>query len=340
MKKAIFFATFSVFAAAFIFGIAQEKKPQVTNFYENSLHYTNRGLEYWYSKEQGGLERITGIPFSELPCAGCHVRSCDTCHKKEVDGKASYSLDPVRDQNVCEKCHGMDKEADVHFQRGMKCLDCHTAREIHGDGTPYNSIQDPGALDVRCENCHKPEEIKCPGQEAHQDKVDCNACHVRDLPSCYNCHFDTRVKEGKSVSLPLKDLLFLVNHDGRVTLASLHTFVYQNKTMITFAPSFPHAIMKEGRGCSECHATSVIQDMKKGRFNPVRFANGKLDNVQGIIPVLEGWAWNFVFLNYENGTWVPIDHPAEPFVNYSGYCTPLTGEQFSKLGQKKAPPKK
>ncbi len=340
MKKSIWVAVFSVCVAAFIFGVAQDKKPQVTNFYETSLHYTNRGLAYWYSQEQGGLERITGIPFSELPCAGCHVRSCDTCHKKEVDGRASYSLDPARAQDVCEKCHGLEKESDVHFTKGMKCLDCHTAREIHGDGTPYNSIHDPGALDVRCENCHKPEELKCPGQEEHQGKVDCNACHVRDLPSCYNCHFDTRVKEGKSVSLPLKGLLFLVNHEGRATLANLHTFVYQNKSMITFAPSFPHSIMKEGRGCPDCHATPVIRDMKNAQFTPVRFDSGKITNIQGIVPVLKDWAWNFVFLNYDNGTWIPIDKPVEPLVNYSGYCAPLTREQFLKLGKEQSLPKK
>lgn len=340
MKKSILVAVFSVFIAAFIFGIGEDKKPQVTNFYENSLHYTNRGLEYWYSKEQGGLERITGIPFSKLPCTGCHVRSCDTCHKKEVGGKAMYSLDAARAQDACEKCHRMEKENDVHFKKGMKCMDCHTAREIHGDGTPYNSIRDPGALDARCENCHKPEELRCPGQEAHRDRVDCNACHVRDLPSCYNCHFDTRVKEGKSVSFPLKGLLFLVNHEGRATLANVHTFVYQNKTMITFAPSFPHSVMKEGRGCSDCHATPIIQDMKSGQFTPVRFENGKINAVQGIVPVLKDWDWNFVFFNYENGTWLPIDNPAEPLVNYSGYCAPLTREQFLKLGERQSPPEK
>lgn len=219
----------------------------------------------------------------------------------------------------------------------MMCMDCHTAREIHGNGTPCNSIRDPGAMDTRCENCHKPES-ECPGHEVHGDRVDCNACHVRDLPSCYNCHFDTRVKEGKSLSLPLKNLLFLVNSGGKVTLGNIHTFVYQNKTMITFAPSFPHSVMKEGRSCGDCHNTQIIQDMKKGKFNPVWFENGNPKNVRRVVPVLDGWEWNFVFLNYENGSWIPIEKPAEPLVNYAGYCTPLTREQFAKL--EKAPHQK
>jgi hypothetical protein len=342
MKKAIIFILFSVCVGVFIRAMVQDKTPKVTNFYEHSLHYTNRGLEYWYNKEQGGLERITGIPFSELPCARCHVRSCDTCHQKEADGNAAYSLEPARSQEVCQNCHGIESlaeliknpdspAADVHFKKVMKCLDCHTAREIHGDGTPYNSVQDPGALDAKCENCHKPEGLKCPGLNAHQGRLDCNACHVRDLPSCYNCHFDTRIKEEKSVSLPLKNLLFLVNHEGKVTLGSLHTFVYQNKTMITFAPSFPHAIMKVGRTCPDCHGTPLIRGLKEGGLSLVRFENGELKNVQGIVPVLAGQKWNFVFLNYDNGRWLPLENPAEPLVNYAGYCTPITEEQLAKL---------
>ncbi len=342
MQRFILILIVLALAGAFIGGVGQEKKPGLTNFYESSLHYTNRGLEYWYAKEQGGLERITGIPFSELPCAGCHVRSCDTCHKKEKDGKPSYSLAVARSQQTCETCHHMasldevrknpdSPAADVHFKMGMKCLDCHTAREIHGDGTPYKSARDPGAMDARCENCHVPERLTCPGLAAHNGKLDCNACHVRDLPSCYNCHFDTRVKEGKSLSLPLKGLLFLVNHRGKVTLGNLHTFVYQNRTMITFAPSFPHHVMKEGRACDECHGTQIVRDLRQGGLKIVGWENGELRSVRGVVPVPSGQDWGFVFLNYEAGRWIPIENPAEPLVNFSGYSSPLTADQLEKL---------
>lgn len=342
MKKSVFILIVAAGAIAVVGLVGQEKKPPVTNFYETSLHYTSRGLEYWYAKEQGGLERITGIPFSKLPCANCHVRSCDTCHKKEAEGKASYSADSVHLEDVCQNCHGIvplaeaktnpdNPAADVHFKKGMKCLDCHTAREIHGDGTPYNSIQDPGALDARCENCHKPADLKCPGLAAHNGKLDCNACHVRDLPSCYNCHFESRIKEGKSLSLPVKNLLFLVNHDGKVTLGNLHTFVYENKTMITFAPAFPHLVMKKGRGCPDCHANQAVRDLKKGSLRLVRWENNELSNFQGIVPVLSGQDLGFVFLNYVDGRWVPMEKPDKPLVNFAGYCSPLTKEQLASL---------
>jgi hypothetical protein len=346
MKRAVYLvsALILVFLISgfFIMRATEEKEvPPESNFYEKSLHYTNKGLEYWYSKEQGGLERLTGIPFSELDCTRCHVRTCDTCHEKEVNGKPTYSLEPVRGQEVCRSCHTINalemveknkeaKDLDVHFKNEMKCMDCHTAREIHGDGTAYNSFQQPGALDTQCENCHSPlSEIT--SHVVHKGKLDCNACHIRDLSACYNCHFDTRVKENKSVSLPLKNVLFLINKEGKVTLANFHSFVYQNKAMISFAPAFPHWVMKEGRNCEECHDTQIVKDIKKNKFYPVVYEKGELKNVKGVIPVLDGMKWNLVYLNYEEGKWIPIENPGEPLINYSGYSSPLNLEQFKKL---------
>jgi len=346
MKKGVLLVIVIMLSGFFIIrAIEEETTRPERNFYENSLHYTNKGFEYWYSKDQGGLERLTGIPFSELKCTGCHVRSCDTCHKKEVNGKATYSLEPARAQEACQNCHKIEtleeakknKESnnlDVHFKNGMKCMDCHSIREIHGDGTVYNSFQQQGAMDTQCENCHSPL-TKITSHVVHEDKLDCNACHVRDLPACYNCHFDTKIKENKSVSLPLKNLLFLINSEGKVTLANFHTFVYQNKAMIVFAPAFPHFVMKEGRKCEECHNTQIIKDIKENKFYPIVFEKGELKNVNGVIPVLEGMKWNFVYLNYDEGKWVPIEHPVKPLINYSGYSSPLSRDQFSKL--EKAP---
>ena len=309
--------------------------------YEKSLHFSSRGLKYWYAKENGGLERITGIPFSRLRCNTCHVRSCDTCHVKEVDGKPVYSLEAAKAGTACLKCHDMesrtialknpaDPAADVHFARGMKCMDCHSAREVHGDGKSYDSMQSPGLLDTSCEKCHA-DLSRCPSSSVHGAKVSCGACHVRDLPSCYNCHFDTKVKTGKSVSLPLNNVLFLVNHRNQVSLANLHTFVYQNKTMIVFAPSFPHWIMKQGRKCADCHGTKILRDMKNGDFQPVVWEKGALKGATGIIPVVEGIPWNFVFLNYVDGKWAPVENPASPLLNYSGYCRPISKEQLDRL---------
>ncbi len=41
---------------------------------------------------------------------------------------------------------------DVHFEAGMHCVDCHTARDVHGDGriVPHAA----NAVEIECEDCH------------------------------------------------------------------------------------------------------------------------------------------------------------------------------------------
>ncbi|MGC8605926.1 MAG: hypothetical protein ACP5VS_19890, partial [Desulfomonilaceae bacterium] len=90
-------------------------------FYLKSLHATTRGMAYWYDKANGGLETITGVPYSKLDCAKCHISSCDACHKEVVNGKARYSVESAKKQEKCLVCHSreafmiikLDKQANT-----------------------------------------------------------------------------------------------------------------------------------------------------------------------------------------------------------------------------------
>lgn len=60
---------------------------------------------------------------------------------------------------------------DVHYTKGMACIDCHTEREMHGDGRIYAKRH--YEVEVRCENCHgTPERVATgphgPGPPAEQ----------------------------------------------------------------------------------------------------------------------------------------------------------------------------
>jgi hypothetical protein len=316
---------------------AEEPAPPEESFYARSLHFTNRGIEFLYAKEQGGLERITGMTADELGCmkAKCHVRTCDVCHKKETDGKASFSVEAARSEAACQRCHPVEKDdPDVHFKAGMKCMGCHSAREIHGDGVAYDTYMQPGALDTRCEKCHE-SRAKTVSHTIHKGKVDCPACHTRDFTNCLNCHIDTRLATGKDVEIPLKGMLFLVNHENQVTTANFLTYVSGNKTMITFAPYFSHSIQKQGRACSDCHDSEIVRAVTAGTLVPVRWENGEAKNLQGVIPAVEGMKWKVPFLRHEQGVWTPLESPAEPLVNYSGFCTPLSREQLARLEKRR-----
>ncbi len=311
-------------------------------FYLNSLHATTRGMAYWYDKAQGGLETITGVPYSKAGCIQCHVSSCDSCHKLEKEGKSSYSTEEARDQKKCLACHGREsfmmlkideqqKTTDVHVAKEMTCMDCHTSREIHGDGKIYNSMKDPGAMDVTCEKCH--DSIKqSRSHTVHNNKVSCTACHVRHVVSCNSCHFETMLKENKRVSLPLHGWKFLMNSKGQVSSANMQTFVApENKTFMMFAPQFSHSVMKEGSKCEECHGTKIDEQIQKGNLDLSWLEKGKEQNLKGVIPIVEGVRYNTVYHNYHEGKWTPIANPVEPKTQYVGYGTPLTKEQLKKL---------
>jgi hypothetical protein len=314
-------------------------------FFLKSLHYTTRGMSYWYDKANGGLESLTGIPYSssKLDCLNCHVKSCDVCHKTSEGEKSFYTVKATTNQETCLKCHKremtvmkMDKDAyqeDVHFAKQMQCKDCHTARDAHGDGKEYNSMKQPGAQDAKCENCHK-SVSQSTSHQIHKDKLECKACHVRHVVSCSNCHIETLVNDRKRVDIKLSGWVFLMNYNGKVTSATTQTYVAQgNKTFIMFAPQNSHSIMKEGKKCGDCHGTEIVKQVQNGRLKLTWLENNALKNVKGVIPVAEGVTYECVYQDYKNGKWIPIENAPAPLVHYTGYGTPLTKEQLNKMAQ-------
>ncbi|MCB9883808.1 MAG: hypothetical protein H6834_18615, partial [Planctomycetes bacterium] len=41
---------------------------------------------------------------------------------------------------------------DIHHERGMHCVDCHTGRDLMGDGEIYGAMED--AIEIECIDCH------------------------------------------------------------------------------------------------------------------------------------------------------------------------------------------
>ncbi len=323
--------------------VAAENVEEKDCFFLSSLHHTTRGMGYWYDRRNGGFESLTGIPYDSLACKHCHAPGCDACHKKETDGKLSYSTDSAKDQKLCLSCHTREKkmmkidqernEMDVHFAEGMGCTDCHTAGEVHGDGTEYNSMRQQGAMETECEDCHA-EVYSSASHTVHGDKLSCSACHTRRVVTCYSCHFEDYVtKDGLKTSIPITDWSFLVNYQEQVTSGNLLATAYQGKTFVTYAPFFSHSVMKQGRSCSECHGTEIARRLNRGKLKLTWVEKGELQSAKGVIPIAEG-KLDLVFLEHKDGEWLPIKNAPAPMVQYSAYGTPISDEQLKKLAQK------
>ncbi len=316
------------------------------SFFKTSLHYTTRGMAYWYSKTNGGLEALTGIPYesSKLDCLNCHVNSCDRCHKIQVNNKFFYSTKSAKEQEICLSCHKREKaiknidmianKQDIHISKGMQCMDCHTSRDIHGDGIRYESMKQLGALDPKCETCH--DSINpTTSHKIHKEKLDCKACHVRHVVSCSNCHFGMLVDKQKRVDIKLSNWLFLMNYNGKVTSANMQNFVVPDnegfKTFILFAPQNSHSIMKEGRKCNGCHGTDIVKEIQKGKITITWVEDGETKNINGVIPVVDDVEYETVYQDYKDGKWIVIKNSPKAMLQYAGYGSPLTPEQLRKM---------
>jgi hypothetical protein len=326
--------------------------------FATSLHGTRQGKFTWYGSANGGMESLTGIPMSQLGCHKCHPGTyangdavnpatyqpgCNDCHNF-TQGTA------VADQ-ICLKCHsrqGTERNLgyqDVHVLKGFKCTSCHTKKEMHGDGKTYASMLDPGATEVTCETCH----TSLPSNTSHslhQTKVQCTACHVKSVISCYNCHIESYVEGGiRRHYGPQRDFIFLVNREGtgKVYPASFQTASYDGKTFLAIAPFTPHTVMKEGRACSECHNNAAIQEYDQtGKITVTRWdtTQKKIISPTGVIPVTSDWqqALQIDYLDYTGDPKSATTDPAKwVFLKSTAdgqqmlYAQPLTADQLGKL---------
>lgn len=325
-----------------------------TNFFpwdENfptSLHATGRGKHTWYDVQpNGGFEQYTGVSYGSLSCKSCHdpaiTGGCKSCHDTDtptLGAKVDASL-----AGKCGTCHSRQKAeaaaySDVHRDLGLKCMDCHSLGDIHGDGTAYPSMLSQGAIGAKCTKCHQTLASNT-YHSIHASKVDCTACHTQSVVTCYNCHFETELAlQQKKPYGQFKDWEFLLNRDGKVHTANLQSIKYQDKTFVALAPFTSHTITRSARSCGDCHGNAAVADWAAdGVIDVVTWdaASSKLTYLKGVIPVppnyqTGGLKWDFVDLNQPGGSvWSFLKTGADKVQLLFGQ--PLTAEQMEKLKQ-------
>jgi len=196
--------------------------PDVSEMFPNSLHASQAG--YWTAidarstpEDHPALEEMFGNH-----CSSCHT-SCGDCHVSQpasvggglIEGHL-FNATPSLTRN-CTACHGSrvgneymgkheDILADVHFRQGrMKCTDCHTAAEMHGDyasaglTTEAPMARYDGGQTPVCTQCHTEVGSAEEGIQMHQmhgDKLSCQVCHSVSYASCDGCHVQTSDETG------------------------------------------------------------------------------------------------------------------------------------------------
>jgi len=343
----IFLISFLVLLAGPVFAKDADK------CFSTSLHHTGEGMRYWYEAKDGFMA-ITGTPYKELGCKSCHVKSCNECHLEKTKDGMVYSLKTARSSQTCLKCHSREKATikydemfdckGAHACAYMGCVDCHTAEEIHGDGTAYHSMRQPGAMHAACTNCHTVDTMDYPAipetksHTVHKGKLACNACHVQNTISCYNCHFgvlaETKSKPD-SFAKRIKDFLLLVKYNDTFTSGTMQTLVGRNnEPFITYVPYFTHSIMTQGRKCEQCHDTEAVNVMASiEKFKPVVYKDGELAFYKGVVP-LSPDLLEWIFLEKKEDKWVPFEPTQEPLIQLGVYAQPFSRKELKKMAEK------
>ncbi len=138
------------------------------------------GLEKFHSPEDAAIGQ-----FFRQDCSRCHLwdrgfpgaggrhrsEGCSACHVlyaadapgrvHKAQGASAERVGPLAHRitaqipsSQCSHCHwrGNGYYADLHYERGMECTDCHGSVDMHGDGNIYPTMH--LQVETACEDCH------------------------------------------------------------------------------------------------------------------------------------------------------------------------------------------
>jgi len=255
----------------------------IGDHFKKSLHYTTAGLRKGihkrFSKQQA--EQFDSKVF-EQSCRSCHA-SCGDCHVKTPIASgvnqgllANHRFLKKKQDRTCAStsCHGgriyaeytgqNSETRDIHYERGMTCLDCHKVWELHGDGTEADSKHSVKGKPA-CTDCHKPDAAAQSSKihNQHVNNTSCQACHVAaEYKQCASCHIGKGATPSQAFILGRdpqnKDRIVTLRMSpvSRDSFASKGILMDNYDQIANFAAAPVHNIRKRTartRTCGPCH---------------------------------------------------------------------------------------
>lgn len=121
----------------------------------SACHYVRNDSIPPKESEKFHPQIIKKIPV--INCVRCHNRSgrigisYTGVYESENYG-TPYKNGEMSEKRLPGDRYYIDLPPDVHYERGMSCIDCHTRNEIMGDGTNYAHYEQQ--LEISCATCH------------------------------------------------------------------------------------------------------------------------------------------------------------------------------------------
>jgi hypothetical protein len=278
----------AVTAAEEDFGGCEMCHSDIAEDFSTSLHHTGAGMMGEY---ESFAAAELGIDMDEYyakwNCSSCHATTCEKCHVG-YEAKMGHG-DQTQEITIdtCDPCHfkkqtstfvgeilahgkipiegaEVPHPADIHYEKGLICTDCHTAEDLHGTGEAH--ISQLEAVTISCEDCHEsPGKVvkdmpvtqfapDTPSHKIHGDKLDCTACHLGWAPVCVDCHLDTR----KGTHVMIDDFHLAVGADGKIKPFMNMTATYDSATHTGYGAWFPHTVTDKAKECADCHENPEV----------------------------------------------------------------------------------
>ena len=130
-------------------------------------------------KNNGEHLHVFSDKIQTAQCLHCHNFNrigMDYAGYFEHDYSRTYRS-PIYKGDLPPKIYGIYQhrlQEDVHFEKGMDCVDCHNKEDVMGNGDEKNFKYEQ--VHVKCESCHKKYNKKLLEHKLHKS-LECYACH-------------------------------------------------------------------------------------------------------------------------------------------------------------------
>ena len=225
--------------------------------------------------------KLQALP-DNMVCFRCHNRSGRIALSYMGLNDGNNSLVPTKEGKPGPRMISGARNAtsiapDIHFAKGMDCIDCHTSRDVMGDGYAYENMY--LQTEISCQDCHGSSTDRPSFAPVERENDDV----LRE-----SVGYQRQMKHGEQMVLTAKGRKYsnVFIERGKVWLQGKRSGKLHESKVITGTPE--HSIVGHERmECYSCHSRTVVQcygchteydrsqkgvDFIKGRETPGRFS--------------------------------------------------------------------
>jgi hypothetical protein len=197
--------------------------------------------------------KMNALPGDDV-CFRCHNRSGRISLSYEGKYDGNNSLVPTNGiypgpEIISGVRNVRHTAADIHKQKGMECIDCHTSRELMGDGYIYENMYNQ--IEISCESCH--------GTENELPKTE-KITKENASPLYESLYYKKQIPYGTEMVLTDKGNMFsnVFKENGKYYLMLKRSGKILELT--TIKDTKEHKVYGHERlECYSCHSKMVIQ---------------------------------------------------------------------------------